>query len=136
MRERILTAYYCDHCDRRLLTKRAMAKHEIHCALSPQRICGLCETNTQDGIKAAIDMLPEIPEPDRECSCNTLIKEIEEIMPGMLDRLEHCPSCMLAAMMQSGAYKFKFYDYKQGLSQWHEIQLEEFTRVVGIPHCE
>jgi hypothetical protein len=136
MRERILTAYYCDHCNRMLLTKRAMKKHEPHCALNPQRVCMLCEPNTQDSVKAAIAMLPEIPGADRECSCNTLIKEIEEIMPAMLDRLEHCPSCMLAAMMQSGAYKLKFYDYKQGLSQWHKIQYEEFTRVVGIPHFE
>ncbi|ACG60324.1 hypothetical protein phiPLPE_02 [Iodobacter phage PhiPLPE] len=129
MRERKLTAYYCDYCNKRGLSKFYMTRHEKHCTLSPERSCRLCDAHNADLIKDAMELLPGIPDVNQDewhekliidgGSVTKLENDIEAAMPAMYRAVDYCPACMLAAMRQSGATKFRAYtDYKEDVKEW------------------
>lgn len=129
MREKKLTAYYCDHCNKRLLSKFYMARHEKHCTLNPERSCRLCSAHNADLIKDAMALLPEIPELNKDmsfeqfmCESSSVIKledDIKTAMPAMYQTVDCCPACMLSAMRISGATKYQGYDeYREDIKEW------------------
>lgn len=95
--------YYCDHCNKRYLSKASINKHEPACTANPARRCGSCGnaepvqterfaqylepadlgwTAEDNGVRRVI-----------EGQYETFIADVE-------DSVDACPFCMLAIIRQ------------------------------------
>lgn len=87
MRTAMRPRYYCDHCNKGNGSPSAMKRHEIGCTLNPQRVCGMCKLEFEDGG-------PE-PAPPRD----ELLKIMDtEGFKAMCDAANDCPACILSAL--------------------------------------
>ena len=127
--------YYCDHCNKRSLSKFHMNKHENGCTLNPQRKCKFCEGVDLPEITEAIKNRYEIvDEKDKEYGFTfrkvnwigepVTLKEIETIADG-------CPNCMLSIIRQSGLVGYPFggdftFDYKTKCADWYAGLVENY----------
>ncbi|WP_299077832.1 hypothetical protein [uncultured Paraglaciecola sp.] len=91
MRERKVTALYCDHCNKRGFQRPSMARHERTCTANPQRECGMCQWMYENN---EIDIHGK--------SVAELYSAIGEGGDDGLARLREasndCPACMLSAI--------------------------------------
>lgn len=84
MKQRKVWRYWCDFCNKGGCSKSAMARHEQHCTMNPQRTCGLC-AHDQDLVQKHIEVL--------KAAYGVGLEELRRVSGG-------CPVCMLAAIRQ------------------------------------
>jgi hypothetical protein len=87
MRTAMRPRYYCDHCNKGNGSPSAMKRHERGCTLNPQRVCGMCKMQADDGG-------PD-PAPPRD----ELLRILDaDGFKAMCTAAEDCPACILAAL--------------------------------------
>lgn len=117
MREVLKKVFYCDHCKRHRLSKRAIEQHEAKCVYNPDRVCRWTSTNfgyEDKGWRYKIGAAhPAI-------DYRELAKTIEPGSQGWLERLREqswgCPACMLAVIVQARLHA----QATEG-QYWHEV---------------
>jgi len=115
MRTKKVNRYWCDHCNKAGLQSRAMAIHEKHCTLNPERACRVChllegsdgDTEEKQPLAELIKMLPDsepyhATKPD-ECGSadsahKNLLDALTAIFPAFRIAAGNCPACMMAAL--------------------------------------
>ncbi len=111
MRVQFKRVFYCDFCRKHGLRADAMLRHEGHCTLNPARECGF-----RDVSEHVLDV-PELA---------AQVAERGSLTEGDISWLETqahgCPSCMLAAVRQSGlGYEnTKLFDYREQVATLFE----------------
>lgn len=57
MKQKTKEVYYCDHCNRHMLNKGAMNRHELMCHLNPEnfRACHLCVFLEKKDLEIEVD---------------------------------------------------------------------------------
>lgn len=132
MNKKMVWRYYCDYCKKSGCSAGHMKKHELHCTMNPNRQCGHCEAanETQSSISDLIIALGK--------------GSLEE-MDNLRNVAHNCPTCILAAIRQSGlpnysdeaCYKVVFcsendnksaylcFDYKRELAEFWKKTNEE-----------
>lgn len=93
MTRRQVWQYWCEHCGKHNLSAASIAQHEKHCTKNPARICRMCKAS--GGEQLPIEELAkciDISLPDEGLS---MLRTVSG----------HCPACMLAALLQCGAYR-------------------------------
>ncbi len=117
--------YYCDFCNKRMLSAWSMAKHEKHCTANPNRECRLCKNNPD--IKTFIEELKsrfEVKETtnDNGFTEQKVIWKGKEITMNEIEAFtDSCPMCTFAILRQTklnySVFKFN-YDFEKKLSEW------------------
>jgi len=80
--------YECEFCGKRNSSGSAMAKHEKHCTMNPNRKCRMCEHGA-GGVADLVELMKLVP------------TEKAPSLDPLRDASEHCPACMYAALKQS-----------------------------------
>lgn len=115
MRSKKVIRYYCDHCNRGMFQKPAMARHEARCYRNKQRTCERCG-NSPYAISA-----------ERKSQLYFIQSSGEKIMTVGGE----CPDCLMAYCIQEfpGAGSIEpgetvlWYDkeqYKKDSADWHK----------------
>lgn len=126
MREVIRSVFYCDHCGRHRLSRRAIADHEPTCTLNPARACKWHAS----------------PEPDDSVDAGALAVALRERAPlakgdveWLRAQVDECPACVLAALRQSGVeYHYdaatgdRLFDYGEQVERFRAWEREEEQR--------
>lgn len=107
MRERTVKRYYCDFCKKAGLSKYHMAKHEKHCTMNPGRECRMCVFLNGCNAEPMSELLAMLPEyPVFNFTSDPVFIEFEQgiktAIPLLRDKVENCPSCIMAALRQKG----------------------------------
>lgn len=127
MRMKIVKRYWCDHCNKAGLSAHAMAKHELHCTMNPDRNCRVCTLINGGytvGREEMAKLLALLPEPSDDlysgCTCPPLYDENHRhldtcsdpfvrltrdmliALPKLREATDNCPACILAALRQKG----------------------------------
>ena len=102
MQEKLVKRYTCDFCRKKKYAKGAMAKHEKHCTLNPNRECGMCKiagraSPTPDELAGLIAMFPL----DKFDFSNSGQSILLGLWPTMADSLHDCPACIMAVLRQA-----------------------------------
>lgn len=112
MRTKRVLRYYCDHCNKGGLQKRAMADHELICLKNPNRTCKLClEDNEPLRFEDFRDLFaddefdPDYPSDDGLIAAE-IVKRAGEKQDGV------CPACVLSMILQADIETRIEYDYK------------------------
>lgn len=115
MRQKLVKRYYCDHCNKGGLVRRAMERHEVICIKNPARQCPVC-----CGL------------PSGECSPppHTVSELIAAFDRGGLKELsqmaESCPACIIAALSQKREAdpesEWVEFDYKAAMNAYYAEQ--------------
>ena len=89
--------YYCDFCKKSGGSGGHIAKHEKHCTMNPNRICGMCAMFSFDTVPVAelVAILPDIE------SVEGVVASVEKAMPALREKTQNCPACILAALRQA-----------------------------------
>ena len=92
MRRKPSYRYYCDYCKKSGGSGSAMAIHEKHCTMNPNRVCRFCATGADWGMEQHPigDLIAALG-----CGDEAGMKALRELAQG-------CPACILAAIRQSG----------------------------------
>jgi len=99
--------YWCDFCNRGMLSAGGMRNHEKHCTKNPDRACKVCSliggyTATMNEL---IAILPSSAAYHADYSNNDLYRklyvETEEAMPKLREATDNCPACIMAALRQA-----------------------------------
>ena len=93
MRRKPAYRYYCDYCKKSSGSGSAMAIHEKHCTMNPNRECRFCVAGVDDcdmKQQPIGDLIAALG-----CGDEAGMKALRELAAG-------CPACMLAAIRQSG----------------------------------
>lgn len=77
--------YYCEFCKKSGCAAGHMAKHERHCCRNPSRVCRMCI--------AAGDVEQQSMLTLRSALLNGGLAELTDVA-------QHCPACILAALIQ------------------------------------
>lgn len=94
MRRVMKWRYYCDFCGKGGASGGAMALHEKHCTMNPERECRMC-----DAAERAYGEEGQHPIPD----LIAVLGDGERAGMAALGELANgCPACILAAIRQSG----------------------------------
>jgi len=114
--------YYCEYCKKHGLSKAAMANHELHCTLNPNRICGLCGSTS---IAPLIEKYSNrfIMVPDTALGGGETAQWIGEpvTLDEIRDDVESCPICTLAIIRQCNLNKTEIgpaFDYAEEHKEW------------------
>lgn len=87
MRTAMRPRYYCDHCNKGNGSPSAMKRHESGCTKNPQRICGMCKIQEEDG------------GPEAAPSRDELVKIMDaDGFKAMCAAANDCPACILSAL--------------------------------------
>lgn len=86
MKKRKAWRYTCDFCKKSGCSGGAIANHERRCFRNPNRHCPMCEVN---GIAHLLPVFDGINDDNEDEKLKLLDTEAD-----------HCPACMLSAMMQ------------------------------------
>ena len=79
--------YYCDHCNKGSGSPSAMRRHERGCTANPNRVCGMCALQADDGGAE--------PAPHRD----ELVRILDSSgFTEMCSAANGCPACILAAI--------------------------------------
>lgn len=116
--------YYCDHCKKSGGSGGAMAKHEKHCTMNPERSCRMCDV--ANGNQAPIKELIAAVGHGRK-----------EGLENVRTAAEGCPACILAAIRQSKINEiadengivpgYVEFDFKQEKAEfWASINNEQY----------
>ncbi len=112
--------YYCDHCNKGNGSPSAMRRHERGCTLNPQRECGMCKMQADEGG-------PE-PAPARD----ELVRILDaDGFKAMCAAANDCPACILSALRTKNVFDDELgpmvsgpddgrngWNYKQAKEQW------------------
>lgn len=101
--------YYCDHCRKSGGSKYHMEVHEAHCTNNPTRKCGMCRH------------VGNIPHSQAELLA-ALGRGDGEGMGRLRELTENCPSCILAAIRQSGLMEPPDYDPEGGYQTYEPFE--------------
>jgi phosphopentomutase len=116
MRSKKVIRYYCDHCNKGMFQKPAMARHEARCYRNRQRVCGRCGNSPDHAISA-----------DRKSQLYAIKSAGEKVTTVGGE----CPDCLMAYCAQEfpkGGVANPFeetilwYDreqYKKDVNDWH-----------------
>lgn len=97
------------------MTKPSMVRHETMCAYNPARVCPLCKAEREEQRPLA-----------------DIIAALETGLDAARDAANHCPACLLAAVVQSrraleaageldkGDPYVPDFKYKDELQTWYE----------------
>jgi len=113
MKEKLVRQFRCEHCNKKMYQRPAMAKHELHCTMNPRRECGVCEMlqEVQQPIEIIKNLFPSPRENNDPSPWGTFSKECDAALKE-LRKITECPACILSAIRQSKAVTYEF-DYKE-----------------------
>lgn len=125
--------YYCDHCGKGGCASGHIARHEKHCIYNPERACRMCEyaTGEKEQTRPTRDLMEALNTSD---------------MDGLKELAQHCPACILAAIVQTkrameaaGTYRpeedYIDFDYKKAVADmWTEANAIRADREYRHPH--
>lgn len=131
MRTKTVKRYWCDHCNKAGLRAYAMAKHERHCTMNPERTCRTCTLinggngPTPGELRALVALLPTPVPQDWDDHGNSsprfhqFMREVAEVAPKLREATDNCPACMLAAIRQAGVYVslVEGFDFKKEMAE-------------------
>lgn len=125
MRKKKVWRYYCDFCKKANCSGASISKHEKHCTLNPERVCGMCKLikRSQPDLANAVSFLPD-PKLYEVSEINLGVESyyfkglenaVEQLMDNLRDKLDDCPVCIMAALRQRGipVTMIKSFDYKK-----------------------
>jgi len=128
--------YYCDFCNKRLLSTSAMNKHEKHCTRNINRECRLCECGvTLPETVAELKKRFKIVEKERIIPFYGITEKYlsvewtgkEITMDEIRDITDNCPNCILAILNLVGLNRYYFaektdgafeFDYKKEVNDY------------------
>jgi len=107
MKVKRVLRYYCEFCKKSGGGKAAMIKHEEHCTMNPNRICGLCNgVYTDADLPDMIALLPDPEEYQDEDATGKwytpMLTTDANVALGKIRELTECPACILSAIRQRG----------------------------------
>ncbi len=111
MKVRRVNRYYCDFCKKSGCSKGHLRRHEEHCTLNPNRVCGVCAMleETQSPLEALVAMLPSPKgqeawneEFDYHYFAEAFTTQCNKALKGLRNAANDCPACILAAIRLSG----------------------------------
>lgn len=118
MRTKTVKRYYCEHCSKGSFKIPSMVRHEMCCIKNPVRSCPLCENTWDDGeAEKYIAIVNQVWE-----------KSEKEVLDELARACEHCPACILSALVQFPQSKneeerhFFEFDYKVAKADWDREQ--------------
>lgn len=125
MRTKTVKRHWCDFCNKAGLQAHAMAKHERHCTMNPQRTCRACRLidggNGPDaeGLRTLVAILPTGPIPGWGDELGAFLLTVEAVIPALREAAGGCPACMLAAIRQSGipVPSIEGFDFKKEMAE-------------------
>ena len=107
MRIKKVNRYWCDFCNRGMLSAGGMRNHEKHCTKNPDRACKVCSLigGFTQPINELIAILPSSAEYHADYSNNDLYWKLytdtEAAMPKLREAADNCPACIMAALRQA-----------------------------------
>lgn len=128
MRIKKVNRYWCDFCNKAGLQGFAMAKHEKHCTLNPDRACRVCNLlGSAPDLQELIRMLPDptaynsnttIAHSGEESEHSKLVAQLDQIYPAFREVAQGCPACMMAALRQKKipVPMMESFDFKKEMS--------------------
>jgi hypothetical protein len=87
MRKKKVWRYWCDFCGKGGCSASSMVKHEKHCTMNPNRICGFCKREELEQKPIAILIA-------------AYDKDTLETTNNLREAADGCPACMLSAIRQ------------------------------------
>lgn len=96
MNKRLAWRYSCEFCKKSGCSGGAMAKHEKHCTLNPQRECRMCKKPKP--MVGLVEFAKTAKPGDENAKSNAA---------ALSDEAGGCPACTLAAIRQSGLNNFE-----------------------------
>lgn len=119
MRTKKVNRYWCDFCNKAGLSADAMAKHEAHCTMNPDRNCRVCTlinggyTVGRERMAELVALLPDSTayntgdgiyfgnDNDDGNEAYKLARAVAAVLPKLREEVEDCPACILAALRQA-----------------------------------
>jgi hypothetical protein len=109
MRQKQVWRYWCEYCNKAGLQKHAMAKHELHCTLNPNRKCRVCDivgSAIGEDLSNLIALMPD-PAQYKKYDCGEyfgqeLTAAVNAVLPKLREKSGDCPACIMAALRQRG----------------------------------
>lgn len=101
--------YYCEYCKKSNCSKSSIRKHEEHCTMNPNRICGVCEMlkegDGKERLKNALEFLSPLKGQTPYTYCDedglNFSRMDPKISRKLRDITDNCPACIMAALRQS-----------------------------------
>jgi hypothetical protein len=121
MRSKPSTRYFCDFCNKGGNSASAMARHERHCTLNPQRECRMCQLGevTQQPMADLLGCLRTVCDDPKWHSDDCWQRNAQECLEQLKKLADGCPACILAAIRQHGMLTYMFdYDYPKEAKSW------------------
>jgi hypothetical protein len=107
MRTKKVNRYWCDFCNKGMLSSSGMKNHENHCTKNPNRACKVCsliDSVTID-MTTLISILPSSIAYHADYTNSELYRKLyvdtEAAMPKLREITNNCPACIMAALRQS-----------------------------------
>ena len=121
MRTKKVNRYYCDFCKKAGCSASAMAKHEKHCTMNPNRVCRFC-SYADEKQTPMVELLSVLPSPDG-LDPNL---EWKPIIDDLYDKANGCPACVFSAIRQKGIHpSITGFDFKSEIAKFWEEENEE-----------
>jgi hypothetical protein len=125
MRTKTVKRHWCDFCNRAGLQAHAMAKHERHCTMNPNRACRTCRLidggngPDADELRALVAILPAGPVPGWGDELDVFLVKVDAAIPKLREAAGDCPACMLAAIRQAGipVPAIQSFDFKKEMAE-------------------
>jgi len=116
----IKPVYYCEHCGKRLLSKKWMIIHEYKCTKNPNRTCKICQAvgNTHD-IKQVIKNYPH----HKDGNIFLSNEELEQIRK----EVNGCPCCILT-VIRCDSYMHSDFNFKKESEAYYKLHFDEIGR--------
>jgi len=107
MRTKKVNRYWCDFCNKGMLSAGGMRNHEKHCTKNPERackVCGLIGGYTRP-MNELIAVLPSSVAYHADYENfelhRKLFDDTEAAMPKLREATDNCPACIMAALRQA-----------------------------------
>ena len=124
MRVKKVNRYYCDYCKKAGCSGGHMKRHEEHCTLNPNRICGVCLmlNQQQQPISDLLAILPEPISKEGEFGCTIEAPGLDKAVEKLRIEAE-CPACVMAALRQKGIpIPMTKFDFKSDMADvWSDV---------------
>ena len=127
MKKKKVWSYYCDYCKKANCSAPAIAKHEKHCTMNPNRVCRLCAMIDNNNLQMN-ELLSYLPNPEDFKTDDQLgglhytgiDQKINEGVKELEQKTDDCPMCIFSALRQSGCLSVMTFvwDYQLKLNTW------------------
>ena len=108
MKVKKVNRYTCEFCGKSGCSASHISRHEKHCTMNPDRICGMCKASEDKQPKMS-KLLVILPDPQSYVNPNLdyivydgLGVAVEKVLLNLRDVAHNCPACILAALRQKG----------------------------------